>query len=52
MTVKKKIIKQEKCRCDKKKNCKSCNNTGVYTDSHYYFIDEKRGICFDGDMLK
>lgn len=52
MTVKKKIVKKVKCRCKKKKGCRSCNGTGTFTESHYYFIDEKNKIAFDGDTLK
>lgn len=53
MKIKKKVIKKEKCRCkDKKENCKSCNNTGIFKDHIYYHIDEKNKICVEGDTIK
>ena len=52
MTIIKKIVKKEKCRCNgQKKNCKSCNNTGIFKDHKYIFIDEKNKIACDSDNL-
>lgn len=53
MSIQRKLIKQQKCHCDgKKKKCRACNETGVYEEYHYYFIDEKNKIAFDGNTLK
>ena len=53
MSIIKKIIKKQKCRCNgKKKNCKSCNNTGTFKDHIYYHIDKKNKVCFSGDTIK
>lgn len=32
--------------------CPKCEGTGKIGDNHYYHIDEKNKICFDGDSLK
>jgi len=52
MTIKKKLIKKEKCYCNgKKKKCRACNGTGVYKEHTYIFIDEKNKIACDSDNL-
>jgi len=53
MTIKKKLVKKQKCYCDgKKKKCRACNETGVYKEHHYFITDDKQNICFDADTLK
>jgi len=57
MTVERKLIEFECYCCDgkgkiNKKKCKACSGTGIYKESHYYFIDEKTGIAFSGDTVK
>jgi hypothetical protein len=52
----KKIIRKEiKSHCNlcdgKNKSCKFCKGNGKRKESHYYFIDEKNKIAFDGDNL-
>jgi hypothetical protein len=48
------VIRKEnsfKCGCHGKKDCKMCNGTGIYKESHYYFIDHEKGIAIDSDNL-
>lgn len=33
-----------------RKDCKTCNGTGIYTENHYIFVVGK--IAIDGDTLK
>jgi len=52
MTIKKKLVKKQKCYCNsKKKNCRACNETGIYKEYHYLFIDDKQKIAFGSDTL-
>jgi len=50
MSIIKKEIKDTCCIC-KGKGCDKCIN-GQKTENHYYIIDEKNKIAFDGDTLK
>jgi len=53
MSIIKKVIKKEKCRCKgKKENCKLCDNTGTFKEHIYYHIDEKNKIAMGGDTIK
>lgn len=36
----------------KEKKCGLCDGTGIYKESTYYFIDEKKKIAIQGDTLK
>ena len=40
------------CSKKKTKDCVLCNGTGIYKETFYYFIDEKKKIAFSGDTLK
>jgi len=53
MTVIRKSTTQLCRQCaGKDKNCRACDGTGQWKDSHYTFIDDKQKIAIDGDTCK
>ena len=50
MSIITKTIKEVKCIKCNDKGCKYCNNTGVYKEYYSYFIDDRKGIAFAGEL--
>jgi len=45
-------IDQTKYNTDCSMDCPTCEGTGIYKETFYYFIDGKKKIAFSGDTLK